>query len=165
MMMGRFSGFLAVMILVTAVVFISGCATNNVNYTNEASVLFERVPSEDVLISEVHAYEDGDELVIYGKVKRAANNCCDYARGHVEIAVLAPDGLVIDIVNVLYSPRNIPKVRSRTSRFITRLPYMVPEDMILRITYHDSMEIAASTAYVEDQFLSEQNMAAHKEGG
>ena len=151
--------------LVISTIWVTGCATNNVNYTNEAPVLFERVPSEDVLISDVHAYEDGDELVIYGKVKRAANNCCDAARGHVDIAVIAPDGLVIDLVNVLYSPRNIPKVRSRTSRFITRLPYTPPEDITLRITYHDSIEIAALTTYVEGKFLCEQNMAAHKEEG
>ena len=158
-MMSKISGFLQAIILVTAIVFFSGCATSNVNYTNEASVLFERMPSEDVLISDVHAYEDGDELVIYGKVKRAADNCCDAARGHVDVAIVAPDGLVIDIINVLYSPRNIPKVRSRTSHFTTRLPYIVPEDMTLRITYHDNMEVAASTAYREDKFLCEQNMA------
>ena len=162
--MGKFSGFLPVMILVTAVVFVSGCATSNVNYTNEASVLFERMPSEDVLISDVHAYEDGDELVIYGKVKRAADNCCDAARGHVDIAIVAPDGLVIDVINVLYSPRNIPKVRSRTSRFMTRLPYTPGEDITLRITYHNSLEVTASTAHAGGKLLCEQNMAVHNQG-
>ncbi len=111
-----------------------------------------------VLISDVHAYEDRDELVIYGKVKRAADNCCDAVRGHVDIALIAPDGLVIDVINVLYSPRNIPKVRSRTSRFMTRLPYIVPEEMTLRITYHNSLEVAASTAHTMDNYLCEQNM-------
>ena len=162
--MCKFAGFSTGVILVIAAVVISGCATSNVNYSNEALVLFERMPSEDVLISDVHAYEDGDELVIYGKVKRAADNCCDAARGHVDIAIVAPDGLVIDVINVLYSPRNIPKVRSRTSRFMTRLPYTLPEDITLRITYHDNLEVAASSTNDRDKFLCEQNMTSFDEG-
>ena len=164
MMMSKLSGFLPVIVLVITAVFVSGCATSNVNYTNEASVLFERMRSEDVLISDVHAYEDGDELVIYGKVKRAADNCCDSARGHVDIAIVAPDGMVTEVINVSYSPRNIPKVRSRTSRFMTRLPYTLPEDITLRITYHNSLEVAASTAHASGKFLCEQNMAVHNQG-
>ena len=136
--MCKFSGFLPGIILVIAAIFVSGCATSNTNYTNEASVLFERMSSEDVFISEVHAYEDGDELVIYGKVKRAVDNCCDPARGRVDIAVVAPDGLVLDVVSVLYSPRNIPKIRSRSSHFTTRLPYTLPDGIIIRITHHSS---------------------------
>ena len=142
-MIRNFSRLFIGMSLTLATILFSGCAISNLNYTNEVPVLFERIPSEDVLVSEVHAYEDGDELVIYGKVKRAADNCCDAARGHVEIAVVAPDGLVLDVIRVLYSPRNIPKVRSRSSHFVTRIPYILPEGVILRITYHSSTEVAS----------------------
>ncbi len=164
MVMSKFSGFLPVMILVAAVVFISGCATSNVN-PNATSVLFESISPKGVILSNVRAYEDADELVIRGKVKRTFNNCCDATRGHIDIAVVAPDGFVVDIVSVPYTPRDIPRVRSRTSHFTARLPYTLPEDITLRITYHDNLEVAASTAYSEDKFLCEQNMAAHKEEG
>ncbi len=156
-MMSKFSGFLPVMILVTVAVFISGCATSNVN-PNETSALFERMPSKGVIVNNVRAYEDGDELVIYGKVKRTSNNCCDTTRGHVDIAVVAPDGPILDIVSVLYTPRDIPRVRSRTSRFTARLPYTLPEDITLRITYHENPKVAALSTNVRDKFLCEQNM-------
>ncbi len=163
-MMGKFSGFLLGVIFVTVAVFVSGCTTSNVNYPNETSILFERMPSRGVIVSNVRAYEDGDELVIYGKVKRTFNNCCDATRGHIDIAVVAPDGLVLDMVSVLYSPRDIPRVRSRTSRFTARLPYTLPEGITLRITYHDNLEVAASTTNARSKFLCEQNITTTDEG-
>jgi len=162
-MMNKFSGFLRKITLVIAAVFVSGCTISNVNYTNEVSVLFECVPSKNVIVNDVHAYEEGDELVIYGKVKRTVDNCCDASRGHVDIAIVAPDGLVLDMISVPYSPHNIPKVRSRTSRFITRLPYTLPEGITLRIIYHGSVEVI-STACAKNKLLCEQNMVVQNEG-
>lgn len=154
------------MVLVSAaVVFVCGCSTSDVNYRNAAAVRFERVPSEGVFITDVGAYEDGGEMVVYGKVKRAGNNCCDAVRGHVDIAVVAADGLVLDVVNVMYSPRNIPKTRSRKSRFTARLPYTLGKDVTLRMTYHDSREVAASSTYLAGKSLCEQNIEAHREEG
>ena len=151
-MMSSFSGLLIGMSLTFASILISGCATSNLNYKNEASVVFECMPSEDALISDVHAFEDGDELVILGKVKRAADNCCDAVRGHVDIAIVAPDGFVLDAGSFLYSPRNIPKVRSRSSHFKAVLPYIVPEDFVLRITHHSSRELASSITHTDGIF-------------
>jgi hypothetical protein len=158
-MMSSFSRFSTGMSLALATVLISGCATSNLTCANEASVLLERILSEDVLISEMHAYEDEDELVIYGKVKRAADNCCDTTRGWVEIAVVAPDGLVLDVVSVSYKPRNIPKVRSRSSNFMARLPYTVPQGFVLRITYRTSLEVANSITHIGNTFVREQTIA------
>lgn len=162
-MKSKISVFLPVMVA-TAFVFLSGCATSNVN-PNEQSVLFEHVPSKGIIISNVRAYEDADEVVIRGKVKRSFNNCCNTTRGHIDIAVVAPDGFVLDMFSSLYSPRDIPRVRSRTSRFMARLPYTLADDMGLRIKYHGNMGVAASGASVDDKLLCEQNMAADKEEG
>lgn len=97
-------------------------------------------------------------MVICGKVKRAAYNCCDAARGHVDITVVGPDGAIVDLVSVPYSPRNIPKVRSRSSRFTARLPYVVPEDVPLRIAYHYDSGHAASGADMTDNLVSKHNI-------
>lgn len=147
----------------TAIAFISGCATSNVN-PNKASVLLETISPKGVILSNVRAYEDADEFVVRGTVKRTFNNCCDAVRGHVDIAVVSPDGLVMDLVSVLYSPREIPRVRSRASHFTARLPYTIPEDVTLQVTYHSNPKITASTEYGEDKFLCEQNMPSFDEG-
>jgi hypothetical protein len=164
-MMGSFSRLLIGMSFTFGFILISGCAASNLNYKNEASVIFECIPSEDVLISDVNAFENGDELVIFGKVKRAPNNCCDAVRGHLDMAIIAPDGFVLDAGSFLYSPRNIPKGRSRSSHFKAVLPYIVPEDFVLRITYHSSRELASSTTHAGRILLCEENKAVlAKEG-
>jgi hypothetical protein len=160
----KFSGLLAAAILVSAVIFVSGCATSNVN-PNETSGLFESISPKGVVLSNVRAYEDAGEYVIRGKVKRTFNNCCDATRGHIDIAVVAPDGGVMDVVSVPYTPRDIPRVRSRTSRFTARLPYTLAEDITLRIIYHGKVEVADSTTYVEEKFLCDKNIAVYKEEG
>ncbi len=133
--------FLSAILWLAAALAISGCATVNTNGRHEASVLFDQVPSADVLVSEVHAYEDGDTLVVCGKVKRTAANCCNAARGHLDITVVGPDGSLLDAVSLVYSPRNIPKTRTRSSRFTTRLPYTVPAGAILRLAYHNNRDV------------------------
>ena len=143
---GSLSRLIPPTILILAAVVISGCATADIDHPKAPSppkrtpFKLERMPSESVLVSEVHAVRDGDGMLIYGKVKRAADNCCDAARGHVNITVVGPDGEVVDVVSVRYSPRNIPKTRSRSSRFIARLPYVVPSNFPLRISYHSDDE-------------------------
>jgi len=136
----------AVLVVVGLIVPLSGCETTEVSYVKQAAVIsLERVPTEDVLVSSVEAYEEQGSLVVYGKVKRALGNCCDAAKGHVEIAVIAPDGRVFDVIKVAYSPRNIPKTRSRSSRFEAKLSYIPPRDFTLRVTYHDSVYLAMLT--------------------
>lgn len=136
-----FRSSLPVVLLLAAGIAITGCAAIDINHRPDASVLFEQAPSADVFVSKVHSYEDGDTLVVYGNLKRTATNCCDAVRGHLDMAVVGPDGSVLDAVSLLYSPRNIPKVRTRSSRFVTRLPYTVPAGTTLRIAYHNDHDV------------------------
>ena len=124
-----------------------------------ATVDYSRAATEDVFVNNVYTYEEGDELVILGHVKRSLQNCCDSARGHVDIALLTPDGTVIDSFSTLYSPSNIPKVRSRSSSFKVRRPYLPPDGIIIRMAYHSSLEGADSAFYAGDVFKCEQNKA------
>ncbi|MHC4529770.1 MAG: hypothetical protein ACYS29_18010, partial [Planctomycetota bacterium] len=90
-------------------------------------------------------YQDGDSLVVYGKVKRGPDLCCDDARGHVDIAVLDSDGAVLETVSTYYRPRNIPKSRTRSSSFKTRLPIVPPQGATIHAAYHKSAEYAVFT--------------------
>lgn len=121
-----------------AAVLFCGCATDTVAYVKNEPILFERVPSKDAYISEVYAYEEDGELVIYGKVKRTAASCCDPVRGYVDIALVDPEGFVLDAANTMYTPRNIPKVRSRSSSFRTTFPHALPDGVTIKVAYHSS---------------------------
>lgn len=131
-----FRRFVSALFVLGAAITLSSCAAINIQRGGQTSVLFDQTPSEDVFVSQVRSYSDGVSLVIYGQVKRTPTNCCDAARGHLDMVVVGPDGSVLDAVTLLYSPRNIPKVRTRSARFSTRLPYTVPAGTTLRIAYH-----------------------------
>ncbi len=146
-MTGSISKFLIKMAAISAAILISGCTTNSQNHADQASVFFECIPTKNVVIRQVHAIEDEGELVIYGKVKRTINNCCDATRGRVDIHLVGPDDSVLDTVSVLYSPRNIPKARSRSSSFTARLPYTIPYGCSLRMSYNENRNVADSTSH------------------
>lgn len=143
----KFPNFIILAGLVITAVLISGCATGKISH------------AEDVFIYKADIYEDGDELVIRGQVKRGYRNCCESARGHIDIALLAPDGFVIDAFSILYSPHNIPKRGSRSSRFKVQRPYLPPDGLTIRIAYHSGLKAADSAAYAGSTFDCEKNMA------
>ena len=155
----KFTSSVVGIVLTMVVMSVLGCATNRISHTNQLSVPFELVSSEDAHISKAYAYEDGDGLVVSGKVKRSIQNCCDSTRGHVDIVVLGLEGDVLDVTSTLYSPRNIPKARSRTSRFVVRLPNKLPEGATIRLAYHSDMEVFNATVHATGTLVCEQNMA------
>jgi len=158
-MTNRIAKLITGLCLALATIAYSGCASGNARYSSEVPVPFECVPDENVSICDVHAYEEGNTLVIPGKVKRSARNCCDATRGHVDIALVADDGMILDIISVAYSPRNIPRAGTRSSHFTAKLPYTLPEDVHLRLRYHCSEDTAAMAKGTET-LMCRQNIAA-----
>lgn len=127
-------------------IVISGCTQTQIkNIGNDTSV-HQYIPSQNVHVTKVHSYQDGTELVVYGKVKRNYNFCCEDARGHVDIVVLDSDGFILDAASTFYHPRNIPKTRTRSSSFKVRLPITLPEGVVIRAAYHDTLEFAKFTS-------------------
>ena len=138
--MSKITGFRISVIFLGTVVFLSGCGEGNISYIDIENlpfpVLFERVSSGKAHITEVYAYEDGDGLVIYGKIKRTAKNCCDHlTTGDILIEIVDTDGLVLDTIETGYNPVNIPRSRRRSSSFRTRLDYIPPEDIKVRVVH------------------------------
>jgi len=118
---------------------LSGCFTvpdKSVSFQPDAlNVQFELVPSEDVFIPSVEAKIVGDEVAIQGVVRRKPGNCCDTTKGTISVSILTPNGDLFDEVDTAHTPRNIPSARQQSSRFITHLPYILPDQFILRIEY------------------------------
>ncbi|MCP4709659.1 MAG: hypothetical protein GY869_13615 [Planctomycetes bacterium] len=147
--MGKFPMFMSVIGLVTASVLLCGCGSS-MSLTSD-------VP--DIFVDGVHAHQNGDETVINGQVKRSLRNCCDSARGHVDIAVFTPDGFVIDMFSALFTPRNIPKVRTRSSNFEVLRPYTLDTESTIRLAYHGTGGIAGHDVDRNGVFQCANNMA------
>lgn len=129
------------MLPITALVFIAGCGSG---YTRETAAELKLTPAKGLLFGNMRVFEDDERTVVAGTIKRTFNNCCNATRGHIDIAVTAPDGTLLDVVSAFPMPRKIPKDRGQASRFRICLPYTLPQDVTLSLTYHDKTEMAVS---------------------
>jgi hypothetical protein len=129
-------------ILVTIIALtLSGCATHrtttptdpkvSLNYSPELSpVLSSR---NSVTISQARVYQDGDEFIISGRVKRMHRI---QLPGHIDLAICAPDGTLLtqEIVRV-------PSLASNR-KGVLELPFRVqlqttpPEGSKIDLKYH-----------------------------
>jgi len=124
-----------IILSVLTIGFCAGCRVQEVRTAIPSLVNFDFLASEDVSIRVEKTYAADSELVIYGKVKRMPDNCCDRTTGTLNLMVVDPEGEVIDTITASYTPRNIPKARARTSSFTARLPYILPKDFTVRIGF------------------------------
>ena len=153
-------------LLFIVVGFLSGCQKDTATgrYVDPSlAVDVENIRSEYVYVAESAAHIDADTTKVAGRVKRALNNCCHNATGHVDIVVVAEDGVVLDTVSTLFKPRNISKTGNKTAKFSAELPYAVPEGAVLRLKYHDSLDAVDKKAYAGALFQCEHNMAVPEE--
>ncbi len=133
---GNFFLFLTCFVVATA--YISGCSSYRSHLVKMGDLFIETIPSSWVYLSDITAKQEGDELVISGKVSR--RNTSFSGAGHVDVAVVSPGGLVIDTANVPYTPKILPKTpgarKHRASCFEARLRCIPPEWTVIRIAYH-----------------------------
>ncbi len=120
--------------LVLTGIFSFGCVSHRINLVENGKIIIERVPSKNIYVSEAHVYQEENELVITGRVKRSNTSVWD--GGHVDIAVVSPKGKVLDKVSTSYTPRIIRRKGSRESFFSASLPMTPPEGTTVRLVYH-----------------------------
>jgi len=128
--------------VVTTAMFLSGCAPKHVNLITKKGVSIEANHSARVDISDVAVSEDGNELVITGKVYR--RNRSISGSGHVDVTILDPAGNLIEKGSVPYTPATLPKTpgarRHRGSRFEVRLPSVLPAGSKVQVAYHATVK-------------------------
>ena len=129
---------LPILIILLAGIGFMGCASDRSNLTESGIVYIERMPSSNKSILGVQAFADNDQLVINGRVKRHSASFVD-GGGHIDIAVVGPEGDIIEQVSTKYVPRIIPRRKMRGMRgsyFEVRLPDVPPAGSTVRIAYH-----------------------------
>jgi hypothetical protein len=147
-------------VLVRFVIFsvvVSGCTEVQKANLKSLPVIHENLPLEDIQVLNLDCRQDGDELIVSGRVRRRCNFCYDDVRGHVDIVVVDVGDEVLGSASAFYSPRSIPKNGSRYSTFSTRLKMVLPEGAIVRTAYHEHPE---SSAHGKKIFQCQGNRAA-----
>jgi hypothetical protein len=127
---------------VTTAMFLPGCAPKHPNLITQDGVSIETLHSAGAHISDVAVSEDGNGLVITGKVSRL--NRATSGSGHVDVTILDSAGNVIDKGTVPYTPTTLPKTpgarKHKGSRFEVRLRCALPERGRIQVSYHAKLK-------------------------
>ncbi|MDL1983340.1 MAG: hypothetical protein LWX54_03985 [Deltaproteobacteria bacterium] len=139
-------------IIITLVIFfagivLSGCSFSNMNLADNKMYTVECEKSSDrISIRSVKIYEDDGITVVSGKIK-LNKNLPQPRHGHVDIALISPEGKVMDTASVFYKPRTLTRrmrlKANKRSSFTARFPGSLPHGSIVRLVPHNSIEETA----------------------
>ncbi len=153
-------------IIITFVIFfagivLSGCSFSRMNLTDNEACTIERVNTSDrISIRSAKVYQDDGDTVVSGKVK-LNKNLLQSKQGHVDIAVISPDGTVLATTSVFYNPRKRTRrmqlKANKGSSFTARFPGSLPQGSIIRMAPHNSIE--ETVTKIDKGFHCENNLA------
>jgi hypothetical protein len=118
-----------------AALVLSGCATGR-DLAQSSSAALETVVAGDkyITIIEANAYQDGKELTVSGKVKQIEYCLPRGYNGHVDVAVLAPDGTAMKSGTAKFSRTS--NIRSRQATFATKFSLVADHNAKIIMAYH-----------------------------
>ena len=130
----KIQSILIVLIFCMVTIVMSTCASNQVNLVENGTVSLEFVPSKGIYVSKAYVYQDGNEFVISGKVKRPYGR--SFVTGHVYIEMIDPEGTTFKKTTATHIPRIVRRKGARDASFTVRLPIIIPKGATVRLGYH-----------------------------
>lgn len=125
--------FFTVALCGIALLFASGCAATRTNLVENGAVSLELAPGERIFVDRAYAFEQNNELIVSGRVKRRRSE--GIGGGDVKIVVISPTGAVLSATVAPYYPRIIPREGARESTFIARIPVVPPRGSTIHVKY------------------------------
>jgi hypothetical protein len=115
--------FTAFAVTLSAVSVMSGCSGSQISLVDQGIVSVEAKPSKNVGILWTDVYQDGEDIVVYGVVRRRSHTSYPL-KTHVDVTILSPDGEVLQEVRTpdIYVARRIPGKGINWNRLEVRLP-------------------------------------------
>lgn len=141
------SSFMKIILLVFVAFFVfAGIATAITNVTDQ--VIVERIPYKSkIFFASVNVYQDGDNVIVSGRLKRDRFSMRRF-NGHVDVAIISPDGQTISSTSVKYTPRfrstRTQRRAYRKTRFKASFSEKLQKGSTVRVTLHkrDGIKIA-----------------------
>jgi hypothetical protein len=124
-------------ILYLSTIFVAGCLADSVDLVENQTLSLERVPTKNLYISWVRVYRQEDVTEVFGEIRRRHRSKGGHGgHGHIDVAVVDPDGTVLEEVSTLYYPRDLPKKSAPVAYFTVRLAQPPPPGSTVRLTHH-----------------------------
>ena len=131
--------FTALVVTLSAVSVMSGCSSNRISLVDQGIVSVETKASKNVGILWTDVYQDGEDIIVYGVVRRRSHTSYPL-KTHVDVTILAPDGEVLQEARTpdIYVPRRIPGKGINWKRFEVRFPD-VPQNSRVQAVAHSGV--------------------------
>lgn len=116
---------------------LTGCAVEKSLPTPPPGSIAVRIiqaPAANIVQSS--ARQEGDVLVVDGKVERNWIGNRGVVKGHVDIDVLDASGKAIRSLTTRCSPSVIPNLSNVKSSFMARIPLIVPDGGVVKVRFH-----------------------------
>lgn len=128
--------------------FITGIATlsyasERLNLVDTRVVDVEKAQNNGVRFTKTFVYQEGDELIITGKLKRSGHHYI--GSGFVNISIVGPDGNINKQLFTTLTPGYIRKNPTRGARFTVRLPFTPPHGSKVRLSYQRLLKTGMKT--------------------
>ncbi len=127
------------------------CSTAGVNLLARDRINLDIVASATHEIKTPTILQQGEELVIYGKIKRKHGFCMGPLR--VDVAILDASGNLMEAFSLPHADRGSHRPGWRGAAFRTRFPIKLPEGATVRLA------IQAPACYPGDRFTAAENKA------
>ena len=125
-----------IMILSATAFSTMACSSSLVDRVQEGGIIIDTIESRHFRISRAVVYQEGENLIVSGKVKRKTTAL--RGSGHVDVVILGPDHSLLYEGSTLQVPAIVRRKGSRESRFTVAIPVTVREGSFVRIGYHDT---------------------------
>ena len=121
--------------LSTLAIVMSGCSSRN-SLVEQGVASVETKPSKNVKILWTDVYKDGEDIIVYGVVRRRSHTSYPL-KTHVVAAILTPNGKVLKEARTpdIYVPRFLPGKGINFKRFEIYFPD-VPGNFSVRAAVH-----------------------------
>ena len=124
--------------------FISGCVTNRVSLVDESLVSVEKQGNESVEILWTDVYQDGEDTVVYGVIRRRSHTSYPI-KTHVDVAIVSPDGTMLQEARTpdIYVARRVPGKGTDWTRFKIRFPGVLTQGSKVNMVVHSGSHVQA----------------------
>jgi len=93
----------------------------------------ERIETTPIYVSWVNAEEKDNEMIVNGFLRTTSSNA--QGTGHVDVAVISPEGRLLGLTSTDYAPKDFRKYRKQ-ARFESRFPFVPPDRSRIRVAVH-----------------------------
>ena len=113
----------------------AACAATPMTPQSSSPLAVRVLPTAEARIVQTSARQDGEELVVAGRIQRKKVHGRVIPKGHIDITILDKEGRTMHQTSTRYAPEILPRMDGVKSSFTVRIPMVAPLGGLVRVKY------------------------------